>query len=342
MQPIRVFVSYSHNNDLWIRRGPHSLIPWLANALRRDGIEFWYDPELKNLPGVRYREEIEKQIDSADLVVLLISQDFIISDFIRDVELPRIKKRFDNDQVAVIPILVGPVSWEGESEFRWLTDLQIIPGKPTPLLEYTSELAKWRQVQVEILDAIRSRIREIGKQPIKVTVDTRFQNNREESQTKPPKKRTAEVIKQWPEGKKKRSMSVFALAVFAAIIAIYLSSLWLGSKTLSISEPINGSVVGPECIVRGKAPRGVRDIWIVVNPVGSDEFWVQPKVEIVRGNTWEGRAYIGDSRSEGLKKAYRLRALCNAEEILLEGDVRGSWPAASKYSQIVQVTRRSQ
>lgn len=163
MSTISIFVSYSHEDTLWMEPGDLGLIPWLARALEEDEVEFWFDHELKREPGKKFREKIETEIDRAHFALLLISQDFVSSKFIREVELKRIRERVERNELSIIPILVGPTSWRGKDDLRWLVELQIIPGKPTPLIDYTTDIAKWKHVRVEILEAIQNRIDEKHK-----------------------------------------------------------------------------------------------------------------------------------------------------------------------------------
>ena len=112
MSTIHIFVSYSHRDsrwvkaasegpspgsrgvghDTWVQEGTHALIPWLAQQLKKNGVEIWYDHALKQIPGAEYKKLIKSEIDQADIAILLISQDFLTSDFIKEHELPRIRE----------------------------------------------------------------------------------------------------------------------------------------------------------------------------------------------------------------------------------------------------------
>lgn len=154
---VYVFVSYSHDEDRrWFESG--SLIPYLKNSLRREAV-FWHDHGLE--PGDVFRREIEEEIDRADLVILLISQGFLNSEFIEKVELPRIMDRAERAQLEVIPLLTHPCLWQ---ELEFIARYQIVPGQPTPLIEYTGSSRDWARVKFETLKAVKSRIdRIIGK-----------------------------------------------------------------------------------------------------------------------------------------------------------------------------------
>jgi len=162
MSKLRVFVSYSHKDGKWVDKdSAFSLIPWLAESLHRDGVDFWYDPELKRLPGEEYKKKINNEIGSAHISILLLSQNFANSDFIHDFELPEIKKRIDAGELLVIPIMVGPVNLQAEEHLKWLADRQILPGKPTPLINYTRDRAEFERVLAELLQAVRHRVNQI-------------------------------------------------------------------------------------------------------------------------------------------------------------------------------------
>lgn len=151
---LKVFVSYSHHDRRWVARdSSHNLIPFLADSLRRDGVEFWYDHAL--IAGDKFQQEIESQIDRSDLVILLVSQHFFNSDFIREVELPRIEARADAGKLIVIPVLVGPCDWQA---LGLVGDRHMLPGGPKPLINFVNDEADWQGTRHEILQALRKRI----------------------------------------------------------------------------------------------------------------------------------------------------------------------------------------
>ena len=96
----------------------------------------WYDHALKELPGEDYRERITQEISRSKIAILLVSQEFLNSDFIREFEIPLIKSMLDRNQLKVVPILVGNTVWEAEDELRWITDRQMLPSEAIPLVEF--------------------------------------------------------------------------------------------------------------------------------------------------------------------------------------------------------------
>jgi hypothetical protein len=150
-----VFVSYAHEDRRWFEKG--FLMPGLIKALETmDQAEVWYDRR-RLAGGDPWQKEIEDAIDRAHIAILLVSTSFIVSEFIQKVELPRIAQRAKENQLIIIPILVGYCQW---NRLELLKGPQMIPGEPTPLVEYRESEAKWEKVQHEILSDIQ---RQIGK-----------------------------------------------------------------------------------------------------------------------------------------------------------------------------------
>ncbi len=172
MEPIKIFVSYSHLDSRWLedyQYNPYdsksskqdtNLIPWLQKSLSvRHNVSFWYDPALVHEPGEEWKPIIRQQIEQADFCILLLSQDFFNSQFIREVELPLIKERLDLRKLRVIPILVNRVSWKVVSyEFLWLQSRQIILGEQFPLIDYIDHPASLSKARSDVLEAIDAKL----------------------------------------------------------------------------------------------------------------------------------------------------------------------------------------
>jgi len=159
-ETISIFVSYSHKDKRWVQEGPFGIVPWLATQLRRDHAEFWIDHNLQELPGEDYKRKIHAEIARARFALLLINQDFVGSDFIRDYELPWIRERYDAGQLLIIPLLVGPTDMDDRDDLRWLADLQMLPHGAVPLLRYLKDEPAWEEAKVDIYRALRKRVKE--------------------------------------------------------------------------------------------------------------------------------------------------------------------------------------
>ena len=97
-----IFVSYSHRDRPWLERLQVHLKPFA----RRGNLEVWDDTRLD--PGDHWRPAIRAAIERAAASVLLISADFLASDFVATEELPPLLDRAERAGARVIPIVVQP------------------------------------------------------------------------------------------------------------------------------------------------------------------------------------------------------------------------------------------
>jgi len=94
-----VFISYSHNDKAWLDRLHVHLKPYLLD----ERVDLWDDTRIA--PGARWEAEITQAIDRARVAVLLVSPDFLASDYIAKAELPRVLERAGSSLTVVwIPV----------------------------------------------------------------------------------------------------------------------------------------------------------------------------------------------------------------------------------------------
>jgi internalin A len=63
------------------------------------------------MPGAEWKNQIDEHIETAHIILLLISAEFINSDYCYDVELKRAIARHDAGEARVIPIILRPCDW---------------------------------------------------------------------------------------------------------------------------------------------------------------------------------------------------------------------------------------
>lgn len=103
---IKLFLSYSHQDEN-LRK---ELEKHLA-SLRREGvIDVWQDRRIG--PGDEFAREISNQLESADIVLLLVSSDFLHSDYCYDIEMKRAMERHADGSARVIPVILRPCDWQ--------------------------------------------------------------------------------------------------------------------------------------------------------------------------------------------------------------------------------------
>lgn len=103
---LHVFKSYSHVDDELREELDKHL-----SVLRREGvINSWDDRRIG--PGEEIHGEIRAHLESADIVLLLVSADFLASDYCYDVEMQRALERHKQGTARVIPVILRPCDWQ--------------------------------------------------------------------------------------------------------------------------------------------------------------------------------------------------------------------------------------
>src|SRR5262245_26238664 len=134
--PIRVFYSYSHSDEKLRDQLEKHL-----SILRRQGfIEGWHDRKID--AGENWNNEIGEHLNTAEIVLLLISPDFLASDFCYDVEMTRSLQRHLKGEARVIPIILRPTDWS-KAPFR---DLQALPKNAKPVTSWKNRDAAFENI----------------------------------------------------------------------------------------------------------------------------------------------------------------------------------------------------
>lgn len=139
-EPISAFVSYSHADA----KLKVELIKHLAPLNRLKLVSHWDDGEIK--PGDPWEKVIADRLVAAKLVLLLISSDFIASDFCYERELAAALKRDKAKTARVLPVILRPCLWE-DLPFGKLQATP--PGKP--VTSWTSP----DEAMMEVAKAVR-------------------------------------------------------------------------------------------------------------------------------------------------------------------------------------------
>jgi len=136
ISPIEVFFSYSHKDE-----GLREELEVHLAALRREGlIAQWHDRRIG--AGEDWKESISEHLDRASLVLLLVSPDFIASDYCYDVEMTRALNRMARGEALVIPVIVRPSDWNAAPFAR----IQALPRDAKPITRWPDRDEAWLDV----------------------------------------------------------------------------------------------------------------------------------------------------------------------------------------------------
>lgn len=139
----QVFISYSHSDAPALQRLQVHLRP-----LERAGVvERWDDTRIGS--GQRWREEIRKALSSSKVAVLLVSADFLASDFIASDELPHLLAAEANEGLVIMPVIISPCRF---SRTASLSQFQAVnpPDRPLSSLSIPEQEFIWVKLTEDI------------------------------------------------------------------------------------------------------------------------------------------------------------------------------------------------
>ncbi len=102
----------------------------------------WYDGEIE--AGKEWVQEINQHLSEAQIILLLISQDFMASEYCYDIEMQKALQRHDTGEAHVIPIILRPAMWENSP----IGKLQALPTGAKPII-------MWPNREIAFLDVAK-------------------------------------------------------------------------------------------------------------------------------------------------------------------------------------------
>jgi TIR domain len=145
-KPFSVFISYSHD-DIALRK---ELDKHLSLLKDEKIISVWTDSDIR--PGTEWEEQIREKLNSAQIILLLVSSNFLASSFCRSVEMTKAIERHKANTARVIPIILCPVLWE----IAPFGKLQALPlasdNRPFPVTSWVQHHDAWKNIALGIYD----------------------------------------------------------------------------------------------------------------------------------------------------------------------------------------------
>jgi hypothetical protein len=141
---VEVFCSYANADETWRQKLETHL-----SLLRRQGlVSLWHNRLIT--PGTDWAKTIDTHLETASVILLLVSADFFASDYCYGIEMKRALERHEAREARVIPLLVRPVDWKNAS----FAQLHPLPTDARPLSTWQDEDAALTNVVAGIRLAI--------------------------------------------------------------------------------------------------------------------------------------------------------------------------------------------
>lgn len=146
----RLFLSYSHKDA-----GLRDVFQENLALLEQDGLlTWWFDGKI--IPSTEWDKEIRSELEQADIIVFLISTNFLNSSYIQGVEMERALDRRRLEQAELVSVLLEDCSWED----RKFAKYQIIRPGDRPVRNWSRHRSAFNEVEKQLRTVIK---RVLGK-----------------------------------------------------------------------------------------------------------------------------------------------------------------------------------
>ncbi len=153
MTAVDVFFSYSHQDEAL-----RDILETHLSLLKREGrIRSWHDRKI--VPGESWKHAIDEHLECAGLILLLVSSDFLASDYCYDLEMKRALERHHAAEARVVPIILRPCDWTSSP----FAALQGLPKDAKPITTWENRDEAFLDVAKglrRMLDELRIRLDE--------------------------------------------------------------------------------------------------------------------------------------------------------------------------------------
>ncbi len=146
VEAVKVFYCYARRD----RRLREELASHLESLRRLGQITVWYDREIP--PGVDWKREIDRHLNTSNIILLLVSPNFMRSDYCYGVEMQRALERHRAGEAHVIPIILRPVDWKETP----IGELQALPTDAKPIIMWRNRDEAFEDVAKGVRKVVES------------------------------------------------------------------------------------------------------------------------------------------------------------------------------------------
>ena len=147
MRPLKTFIIYARKDESF---KDDLLLHLKGTLIETRHLEVWQDGAI--LPGEEWEKAIEKQLEAAEIFLVLLSIHSLTSEFIRKKELVKALEK----KSRIVPILVRNCFWQNDPVFA---GLQGLPKNMKPVASFADQDDAWTEVMEklhEMVEAIRA------------------------------------------------------------------------------------------------------------------------------------------------------------------------------------------
>jgi hypothetical protein len=141
---VEIFFSYAHEDEALRDELEKHL-----SMLKREGlVRHWHDRRIA--AGEKWGDEIDRHLEAAHLILLLISPDFLASEYCYEVEMKRALERHEAGEARVVPVILRPSDWASTPFGR----LQALPSGGVPITKWSNRDDAFLSIAQGLRDAI--------------------------------------------------------------------------------------------------------------------------------------------------------------------------------------------
>ena len=143
MQPVKVFLSYAHQDEVY----KNELLEFLAPWQNKGEIEVWTDRAI--LVGDKWDDEISQALNASHLILFLISSSFLASSYINKIEIVKAMERHKENSVRLAPIMLRNCAIDDHvvpgAAYK-IADFQGLPTDRKPIINWAVRDDAWMNV----------------------------------------------------------------------------------------------------------------------------------------------------------------------------------------------------
>ncbi|MDF2176988.1 toll/interleukin-1 receptor domain-containing protein [Aliiglaciecola sp. CAU 1673] len=159
----KVFISYAHKDEAFREELEDHL-----SMLKRDKlISVWHDRKID--AGDKWKNDIDENLESADIILFLISSKFLGSEYCMDIEVARAIEKEKEGSAKLIPIIIRPVDWESSD----LSQFQALPKDALAITSWSNQDEAW----VDVTKKLRSIMTQFVPNIVPVQNELKFSDN---------------------------------------------------------------------------------------------------------------------------------------------------------------------